>query len=152
MQGVWVRSLAHKPRSHMPMGMAKKKKNYLWKKSVIIAHLSTHTHRRACKIFSLSLFFFFKHLFTYLAALLVLVVACRLSYSAACGILAPQSGIEPTYPALQVRFLTTGLPGTFHVRSSLSSDTDSVILANWRWWWGDGGDWISRLIVDNQNT
>ena len=58
MQGVWVRSLARKPRSHVPMGMAKKKKKITFgKKSVIIAHLSTHTHRRACKIFSLSFFF-----------------------------------------------------------------------------------------------
>ena len=42
------------------------------------------------------------------------VVALRLSCSAACGILVPWSGIEPTSPALQGRFLTTGPPGTSH--------------------------------------
>ena len=31
--------------------------------------------------------------------------------STACGILIPRPGIEPTSPALQDRFLTTGLPG-----------------------------------------
>ena len=34
--------------------------------------------------------------------------APRLSCSAACGILVPQPGIEPTSPALQDRFFTTG--------------------------------------------
>ena len=29
----------------------------------------------------------------------------------ACGILAPQPGIEPTSPAWEVEVLTTGLPG-----------------------------------------
>ena len=29
----------------------------------------------------------------------------------ACGLLAPQSGIEPTPPAWEVEVLTTGLPG-----------------------------------------
>ena len=32
---------------------------------------------------------------------------------AACGILVPQQGIEPTSCALQGRFLTTGSPGQF---------------------------------------
>ena len=31
----------------------------------------------------------------------------------ACGILVPQPGIEPTSPALQGGFLTTGPPGKF---------------------------------------
>ena len=31
--------------------------------------------------------------------------------STACGILVPEPGIEPTSPALEVRFLTTGLSG-----------------------------------------
>ena len=35
-----------------------------------------------------------------------LVVVHRLSYSVACGILVSQPGIEPTFPALQGRFLT----------------------------------------------
>ena len=39
------------------------------------------------------------------------VVACRLSCPAACGILAPWSGVEPTSPALEGEFLTTGPPG-----------------------------------------
>ena len=30
----------------------------------------------------------------------------------ACGILAPQPGVEPTPPALEGEVLTTGLPGT----------------------------------------
>ena len=38
-------------------------------------------------------------------------VACRLSFPTACGILVPQPGIEPTSPALEGRFLTTGPPG-----------------------------------------
>ena len=37
--------------------------------------------------------------------------AHRLSCSAACGILVPQPGIEPTSSALQGRFLTIGPPG-----------------------------------------
>ena len=34
-----------------------------------------------------------------------------LTYSSVCGILVPQPGTEPTFPALQGKFLTTGLPG-----------------------------------------
>ena len=41
-----------------------------------------------------------------------LVVVHRLSYSVACGILVSEPGIEPTFPALQGRFLTTGSPGS----------------------------------------
>ena len=32
----------------------------------------------------------------------------------ACGILAPQSGVEPAPPALEGEVLTTGLPGKSH--------------------------------------
>ena len=32
-----------------------------------------------------------------------------------CGILVPQTGLEPTYPALEGRFLTTGPPGKSQV-------------------------------------
>ena len=39
------------------------------------------------------------------------VVVCGLSCPVACGILVPQPGIEPTSPALEGRFLTTGPPG-----------------------------------------
>ena len=39
------------------------------------------------------------------------VVACRLSCPVACGTLVPQPGIEPTSPALEGGFLTTGPPG-----------------------------------------
>ena len=39
------------------------------------------------------------------------VAAYGLSCPAACGILVTQSGIEPTPPALEGRFLTTGPPG-----------------------------------------
>ena len=41
-----------------------------------------------------------------------LVVAQGLSCSEACGILVPWAGIEPTYAALQGRFLTTGPLGS----------------------------------------
>ena len=39
------------------------------------------------------------------------VVGCGLSCSAACGILVPQPGTEPTFPAPQDGFPTTGPPG-----------------------------------------
>ena len=39
------------------------------------------------------------------------VVEGRLSCSEACRTLVSRPGIEPTSPALQGRFLTTGLPG-----------------------------------------
>ena len=38
------------------------------------------------------------------------VVARRPSCSVACGILVPQPGIEPAFPAHQGKFLTTGPP------------------------------------------
>ena len=40
-----------------------------------------------------------------------LVVVCGISRSMACGILIPQPGIEPVYPALQGGILTAGPPG-----------------------------------------
>ena len=40
-------------------------------------------------------------------------VALRLSYPLACGILAPQPGIEALCPALQGRFLTIEALGKF---------------------------------------
>ena len=46
------------------------------------------------------------------------VVACRLSCFMTCGILLPQPGIEPTFPALQGGFLTTGPPGKSPVELS----------------------------------
>ena len=39
------------------------------------------------------------------------VVAWGLSCLVACGILVPRPGIKSTFPALEGRFLTTGLPG-----------------------------------------
>ena len=58
----------------------------------------------------------FLKIFIYLAASTLscrgLVVAdCGLSCPVACGILVPQQEIEPTSPALEGRFLTTGSPG-----------------------------------------
>ena len=38
-------------------------------------------------------------------------VVCWLRCSVACGILVPQPGTEPMFPALEGRFLTTGPPG-----------------------------------------
>ena len=40
-----------------------------------------------------------------------LIMALRLHSSEACGILVPHPGIQPTSPALEGRFLTTGPPG-----------------------------------------
>ena len=42
-----------------------------------------------------------------------LVVACRLSCGAVCGILVPWPGMEPVSPALAGRFPTTGPPEGF---------------------------------------
>ena len=39
-----------------------------------------------------------------------LVAAHALSCPAACGILVPQPGVEPTFPALEGGFFTTGPP------------------------------------------
>ena len=39
----------------------------------------------------------------------------------ACGILAPQPGIEPTAPALEGGFLTTGPPGKAHFLAFLKN-------------------------------
>ena len=47
-----------------------------------------------------------------LIAMFKRVVACGLSYSMACGILVPRSGIKPMSPALQDRFLTIGPQGS----------------------------------------
>ena len=49
------------------------------------------------------------------------VVVHGLSCPAACGILVPQPGIEPTSPALEDGFLTTGPPGRSHVWILFSS-------------------------------
>ena len=40
-----------------------------------------------------------------------LAVVCELSCPTTCGIIVPQSGIEPTSPGLQGEFLTTEPPG-----------------------------------------
>ena len=56
--------------------------------------------------------FFFNIYFLAVSGLMgSLVVACRLSCPTALGILIPSPGIEPTSPALQGEFLTTGSPG-----------------------------------------
>ena len=41
----------------------------------------------------------------------LVVVALRLSWPMACGILLPQAGVEPTPPALEGGFLTTAALG-----------------------------------------
>ena len=78
------------------------------------------------------------YLFTiYLAALGLsmgasVAVAGRLSCSKACGVLVPWAGTEPTFPALQGRFSTTGPPGKslhFYLNSSeLDSHTNCSLL------------------------
>ena len=95
--------------------------------------------------FIVSFFFFFLFNLFYPWLCWGLVVACGLftvarvlSCPKACGILVPQPGIEPTSPALEGRFPTTGPPGKF-----------SEFLFNWEafhqlfcilyWWKVKGG-------------
>ena len=47
----------------------------------------------------------------------------------ACGILAPQPGIEPTLPALEGEVLTTGPPGK-SLRSILKHNAFSLMESN----------------------
>ena len=54
---------------------------------------------------------FYKKYYLFICLCQILVVARGLSWSAACGILAPLPGFKPTSPALQGGFLTTGPPG-----------------------------------------
>ena len=52
----------------------------------------------------------------------------------ACGILAPRPGIEPTPPALEGKFLTTGLPGkSLFLYSWIDLSQKSVISARYLW-------------------
>ena len=48
------------------------------------------------------------------------VAAYGLSCPMACGILVPQWGIKPAYPALEGRFLTTGPPGKLLKKTTIS--------------------------------
>ena len=48
------------------------------------------------------------------------VVVCGLSCPAACGILVPGPGIEPTSPAAESGFFTTGPPGKSQVNGNLT--------------------------------
>ena len=70
---------------------------------------------------SLSLLFFFFFFFCLHWVFIVkrrlsLVSVCQGSCPMACGILVPQPGIEPVSPALEGRFLTTGLTGKSRLR------------------------------------
>ena len=56
------------------------------------------------------------------------VVVHWLSCSAVCGILVPQSGVEPISPALQGRFLTPGLAGTSQSVILLESIVSQIII------------------------
>ena len=58
------------------------------------------------------------------------VTACRFSCSVACGILVPQPGIEPTSPALQGIFLTTGPPGKSLLLTYFNKSNICVQLPN----------------------
>ena len=49
-------------------------------------------------------------IFIYLWFIYFFAALGLLSCPATCGILVPQPGIEPTAPAMQGRFLTTGPP------------------------------------------
>ena len=55
-------------------------------------------------------------------------MASELSCPAACGILVPRPGIEPTSPALQGEFLATGPPGRSPL-SSLHPSSPSMLLS-----------------------
>ena len=87
----------------------------------IQTHVYTHTYS-------------FYYLFIWLCCVLVVaytdpsrlrvgsvVVAGGLHYPKVCGILVPPPGIKPTSPALEGRFLTTGLPGKPHIGTPESS-------------------------------
>ena len=54
---------------------------------------------------------YLRHLGPFVWLMASLAVVHGLSCSVACGILAPQPGIEPMSPELQSRFSTTGPPG-----------------------------------------
>ena len=55
------------------------------------------------------------------------VVLHRLSCPSACEILVPQTGIEPTSPALQGRLLTTGPPGKSWEQISYTRHFDQLL-------------------------
>ena len=68
-----------------------------------------------------------------------LLVAHGLSWPAACGLLGPQPGIEPTFPALEDGFLTTGPPGkSFPMLfcSDLTSPSRGRIYLSTPWYLG----------------
>ena len=67
------------------------------------------------KFLSLSLFFYTGYTGSCCIKQASLVV-CGLGCPTACGLLVPQPGIKPVFPALEGRFLTTGPP-----RNSLKS-------------------------------
>ena len=74
----------------------------------------------------------------------LLVAACGVSCSEARGILVPRPGIEPSSPALQNRFLTTGPPG-----KSLPS---FMCIVYWhyyhtKWAW----DWVRLWLLSQLN-
>ena len=57
----------------------------------------------------------------------VFTVGCGLSCFAVCGILVPPPGIEPTSPALEGGFLTTGPPGKPPHTSTLIHTGSAII-------------------------
>ena len=57
------------------------------------------------------------------------VAAHGLSCPVACGLPVPQLGMEPTSPALEGRFLTTGLPGKSH-KSILKQENVMVFVTH----------------------
>ena len=66
-----------------------------------------------------------------LFAVVSLVVEHGLSCTVACRILVPGSGIEPMSPALQGRFLATGLPGKAFGSLSLAPFLNSIDKFLW---------------------
>ena len=80
------------------------------------------------------------------------VVACRLSCPVACGILVPQSGIEPTSPALEWGFFTTGPPGrsqdNFYMHWETNYSWDCFIpIFTLLWWSGTEPEYFRSMPI-----
>ena len=69
---------------------------------------------------------------SYCSAWASLVVVCGLSCPTACGILVPRPGIEPTQPALEGRFLTTGTLWKSHREFHYKEEERNGLLARCR--------------------
>ena len=73
---------------------------------------------------------FLKNIYLFIWLPWLLVAARGLSCPVACGILVPWPGIEPTSPALEGRFLTTGPPGKSHNCYFNIENSASTVFSN----------------------